>query len=41
MFCTECGQQMADEAKFCAYCGTRRALPASGNEAQCRGSSEA
>jgi len=27
MFCTECGQQMADEAKFCAYCGTRRAVP--------------
>lgn len=24
MFCTECGQAMADEAKFCAYCGTRR-----------------
>ena len=24
MFCTECGQTMADEAKFCAYCGTRR-----------------
>ena len=34
MFCTECGQQMADEAKFCAFCGTRRALPVSGNEAQ-------
>jgi|SRR6516165_8149026 len=27
MFCTECGQQMADEAKFCAYCGTRRVVP--------------
>lgn len=24
MFCTECGQQISDEAKFCAYCGTRR-----------------
>jgi zinc-ribbon domain/Immunoglobulin I-set domain len=24
MFCTECGQTIADEAKFCAYCGTRR-----------------
>ena len=34
MFCTECGQQMADEAKFCAYCGTRRALPAFANDAQ-------
>jgi zinc ribbon protein/immunoglobulin I-set domain protein len=33
MFCTECGQQMADEAKFCAYCGTRRTLPASANDA--------
>ena len=32
MFCTECGQQMADEAKFCAYCGTRRAVTLSGNE---------
>ena len=32
MFCTECGQAMADEAKFCAYCGTRRAvLPAAGD----------
>ena len=31
MFCTECGQAMADAAKFCAYCGTRRAvLPAAG-----------
>jgi hypothetical protein len=27
MFCTECGQAMADEAKFCAYCGTRRVVP--------------
>jgi len=27
MFCTECGQPMADEAKFCAYCGTRRVVP--------------
>ena len=26
MFCIECGQRMADEAKFCAYCGTRRAV---------------
>lgn len=26
MFCTECGQVMADEAKFCAYCGTRRSI---------------
>src|SRR5450755_3871958 len=35
MFCTECGQQMADEAKFCAFCGTRRAVaPVSGNEVQ-------
>jgi zinc ribbon protein/immunoglobulin I-set domain protein len=31
MFCTECGQQMPDEAKFCAYCGTRRVVtPAAG-----------
>jgi uncharacterized protein YjdB len=35
MFCTECGQVMADEAKFCAFCGTRRAIaPASGSEVQ-------
>ena len=35
MFCTECGQVMADEAKFCAFCGTRRAMaPASGSEVQ-------
>lgn len=34
MFCTECGQQMADEAKFCAFCGTRRALPAYGSDVQ-------
>lgn len=27
MFCTECGQTMADEAKFCAYCGTKRIVP--------------
>lgn len=27
MFCTECGQPMADEVKFCAYCGTRRVVP--------------
>jgi zinc-ribbon domain/Immunoglobulin I-set domain len=27
MFCTECGQAIGDEAKFCAYCGTRRAVP--------------
>ena len=33
MFCTECGQQMADEAKFCAYCGTRRVVIPSGHEA--------
>src|SRR5215469_14523708 len=30
MFCTECGQSIADDAKFCAYCGTRRTIPASG-----------
>ena len=35
MFCTECGQVIADEAKFCAFCGTRRIVaPASGGEAQ-------
>jgi len=33
MFCIECGQPMADEAKFCAYCGTRRAVPAVTREA--------
>ena len=33
MFCTECGQQMANEAKFCAYCGTRRSIPPAGGEA--------
>src|SRR3974390_1814643 len=33
MFCIECGQAMADEAKFCAYCGTRRAVPAVSKEA--------
>lgn len=33
MFCIECGQPMADEAKFCAYCGTRRAVPAATREA--------
>ena len=32
MFCTECGQAMADEAKFCAYCGTRRIIPPVGRE---------
>lgn len=32
MFCIECGQPMADEAKFCAYCGTRRASVPSVNE---------
>jgi len=32
MFCTECGQQMADEAKFCAFCGTKRSVPAAGRE---------
>jgi len=26
MFCTECGQSIADDAKFCAYCGTRRTV---------------
>ena len=30
MFCTECGQSIADDAKFCAYCGTRRTISASG-----------
>ena len=30
MFCTECGQSIADDAKFCAYCGTRRTIPARG-----------
>ena len=35
MFCTECGQAMADEAKFCAFCGTRRSIAAaSGSEVQ-------
>jgi len=29
MFCTECGQSIADDAKFCAYCGTRRSVPVS------------
>lgn len=33
MFCIECGQPMPDEAKFCAYCGTRRAVPAMNQEA--------
>lgn len=33
MFCIECGQPMADEGKFCAYCGTRRAVPAVSKEA--------
>lgn len=33
MFCTECGQPMADEAKFCAYCGTRRVTPQAGKPA--------
>lgn len=32
MFCIECGQPMADEAKFCAYCGTRRAVSAVSRE---------
>jgi len=32
MFCTECGQPMGDNAKFCAYCGTRRTVPAVGGE---------
>jgi hypothetical protein len=32
MFCIECGQPMAEEAKFCAYCGTRRANLPSVNE---------
>ena len=32
MFCTECGQTIADEAKFCAYCGTRRIVPPAGSE---------
>jgi hypothetical protein len=37
MFCIECGQAMADEAKFCAYCGTRRAvLPPAGDVAGAR-----
>jgi len=27
MFCTECGQSISDDAKFCAYCGTRRTVP--------------
>ena len=30
MFCTECGQSIADDAKFCAYCGTRRTILARG-----------
>jgi len=34
MFCTECGQSIADDAKFCAYCGTRRSVPAPGAAAQ-------
>ncbi len=33
MFCTECGQSMVDEAKFCAFCGTRRAVSPAGGEA--------
>ncbi len=33
MFCTECGQTMTDEAKFCAYCGTRRAISPAGGDA--------
>lgn len=28
MFCTECGQSIADDAKFCAYCGTKRTVSA-------------
>ena len=24
MYCTKCGNEMADEALFCPYCGTRR-----------------
>lgn len=32
MFCTECGQQIADDAKFCAYCGTKRSVPAAARE---------
>jgi hypothetical protein len=32
MFCTECGQQMGDDAKFCAYCGTRRTVVPAGTE---------
>ena len=32
MFCTECGQPMAEEAKFCAYCGTRKIVPPSREE---------
>ena len=23
MFCFNCGKQLPEEAKFCAYCGTR------------------
>lgn len=26
MYCTKCGNEMADEALFCPYCGTRRFL---------------
>src|SRR5215471_2775896 len=36
MFCTECGQQIADDAKFCAYCGTRRTIAPSSSEAPAR-----
>ena len=27
MYCTKCGNEMADEALFCPYCGTRRFPP--------------
>src|SRR5664279_6033842 len=33
MFCTECGQSMVDEAKFCAFCGTRRLVTPSSSDA--------
>ena len=33
MFCSECGSEMADEARFCASCGTARA--GSGSQAKC------
>jgi hypothetical protein len=32
MFCIECGQRMAEGAKFCAYCGTRRAVAPSAGD---------